>query len=46
MEIGKPKRVFTVEPVESPVPALRPTEPATAPAKRRPVPVEQPARQS
>jgi hypothetical protein len=43
MTIGKPKRTFTIEPVENPVPKLAPPE--RAPAKPAPVPVrKEPAR--
>jgi hypothetical protein len=41
MEIGKPKRIYTVEPIESPVPAPAPVEPAETP-DRRPEPSEAP----
>jgi hypothetical protein len=37
MEIGKPKRIYRVEPVRDPVPARRPAEPAPPPAKPEPV---------
>jgi hypothetical protein len=40
MDLGKPKRIYTVEPVESPVPARRP-EPEPAPAEPRKVPAKQ-----
>jgi hypothetical protein len=41
MKIGTPRRVYRVEPVESPVPHREKTprrEPAPRPAKREPVP--------
>jgi hypothetical protein len=37
MDIGKPKKVFTVEPIEDPVPR---EEPAKEPRKREAQPVE------
>jgi hypothetical protein len=37
MDIGKPKKVFTVEPIEDPVPR---EEPAKQPRKREAQPVE------
>jgi hypothetical protein len=42
MEIGNPKRIYTVEPIESPVPA-HPKEPDEAPEKRPPAPAKRPA---
>jgi hypothetical protein len=33
MKIGKPQRVYTVEPLESPVPKEQPREPAPRPAE-------------
>jgi hypothetical protein len=41
MEIGKPKRIYRVEPLRDPVPARRqaaPAQPAPRPAKPEPVP--------
>jgi hypothetical protein len=41
MDIGEPKRTYTVEPVEDPVPREQPAEapePAEAPGKPEPVP--------
>jgi hypothetical protein len=35
MEIGKPKRTYTIEPIVSPIP-IRTTKPDAAPAKRPP----------
>ncbi len=32
MDIGEPRRTYTVEPIEDPVPAERPSEPEEAPA--------------
>jgi hypothetical protein len=34
MKIGKPQRVYTVEPLESPVPRRQPSEPAVRPPAR------------
>jgi hypothetical protein len=39
MDIGKPKRVYTVEPVEDPVPEQRPKTP-DQPALPEPAPAE------
>jgi hypothetical protein len=40
MRIGRPRRVYRVEPVESPVPhpEKSPRQPAPRPGKREPVP--------
>jgi hypothetical protein len=40
MDIGKPKRVYRVEPVQDPVPQeeLPATEPQVAPEKKEPLP--------
>jgi hypothetical protein len=38
MEIGKPKRIYTVEPIESPVPAQKP-EKVLDPSPAGPAPV-------
>jgi len=43
MNIGNPKKVYTVEPVADPVPRERPDTLEPTPAKTRPAPVEQPA---
>jgi hypothetical protein len=40
VEIGEPKRTYTVEPVEDPVPREAPAEPAEEPAA--PAPWEEP----
>jgi hypothetical protein len=40
VEIGKPERTYTVEPLEDPVPRERPAEPAEQPAG--PSPAEEP----
>jgi hypothetical protein len=42
MELGKPQRVYTIEPLEDPVPIPAPDEPAEPPLERRPEPVEMP----
>jgi hypothetical protein len=42
MEIGRPKRTYTIEPVEDPVPAPRPKEP-DEPVERPPEPKKEPA---
>jgi hypothetical protein len=39
MDIGKPKRIYTVEPVEDPVPRQRPEAP-DRPAAPEPAPAE------
>jgi hypothetical protein len=39
MEIGKPKRVYRVEPVREPVPAKQPQVAPAAPAKKTPTTV-------
>ena len=44
MNLGDPKKVYTVEPVADPVPRERPDRLEPTPAKTGPVPVEQPAR--
>jgi hypothetical protein len=43
MEIGKPLKTFTIEPLESPVPDAPQREPEEAPVEQRPDPLEQPA---
>jgi hypothetical protein len=40
VEIGEPERIYTVEPLEDPVPRGRPAEPAEQPGG--PTPVEEP----
>jgi hypothetical protein len=40
VEIGKPERTFTVEPLEDPVPREPPAEPTESPAT--PTPAEEP----
>lgn len=42
MEIGNPQRIYTIEPVEDPVPAGRPEKPDESPVETRPAPVEEP----
>jgi hypothetical protein len=41
MEIGDPERIFTVEPLEDPVPRELPAEPVEQPT--RPSPAEEPS---
>jgi hypothetical protein len=33
MDLGEPRRIFTVEPIEDPVPREAPAEPTKAPAE-------------
>lgn len=40
MEIGEPNRVYTIEPIEDPVPRRAPVEP-----KKEPVPKPEPRRE-
>jgi hypothetical protein len=40
MKIGKPQRVYTVEPLESPVPQHQPSEPAERPPTQPAEPVK------
>jgi hypothetical protein len=42
MEIGKPKRIYRVEPLRDPVPAPPPREPAPPPAPEKPAPLHAP----
>lgn len=42
MEIGNPKRTYTIEPIESPIPP-RPAKPDEPPVKRPSEPAERPA---
>jgi hypothetical protein len=42
MEIGKPKRIYTVEPAEDPVPAPSPDEPEESPPVPAPQRVKEP----
>jgi hypothetical protein len=45
VEIGKPRRTYTIEPVQDPVPRERPAPPPEKPPpKRQPQPKEVPAR--
>jgi hypothetical protein len=41
MEIGSPKRIYTIEPIESPIPP-RPTKRDEPPVKRPSEPAERP----
>ena len=43
MNIGKPKKIYTIEPVKDPVPQTRPGEPSESPIVRRPEPVREPS---
>jgi hypothetical protein len=43
VEIGKPRRTYTIEPLESPVPEERPSEPEEEPARPTREPDEVPA---
>jgi hypothetical protein len=43
MEIGKPRRTFTIEPIEDPVPREPPLEPDEDPSLPAPRPEEVPA---
>jgi hypothetical protein len=42
MELGKPQRIYTIEPIQDPVPHSPPKEPDPAPPERRPAPAEKP----
>ena len=44
MEIGRPKRTYTIEPIESPVPTPRTKEPDESRVQPAPKPVKEPAR--
>jgi hypothetical protein len=42
MELGKPQRVYTIEPIEDPVPKSPPEKRDAPPPERRPEPAERP----
>lgn len=42
MELGEPRKVYTVEPIEDPIPRSRPDEPDDAPLEPRPQPITEP----
>jgi hypothetical protein len=44
MEIGRPQRIYTIEPIEDPVPAPSPKEPDESRTERNPKPTKEPAR--
>lgn len=44
MQIGKPERTYTVEPVEDPVPRERPAEPVEEPSPAPAAPETAPSR--
>jgi hypothetical protein len=43
MDLGEPRRIYTVEPIEDPVPRERPAHPDKAPAEPPPLPERAPA---
>jgi hypothetical protein len=43
MEIGRPKRTYTIEPIQNPVPAPRTDEPDESRVEPAPKPAKEPA---